>query len=250
MDNDDIYYQEKYLKYKKKYLELKKLEQEGGLFTFKSGNYTYFGPQDVFIKAGIPINDSSINGKDAPSVSDLNSKFNNKGVYRIKTGDIELELVRSSGLQRIGKSTGAVAGLGVLYLSKWPMVLAGKTLDRMTKTSQPMRNIAQSQRKSYEELNDDVYKEAKKDLNTAVKGGVVEKVVLDTPYDGNNIDEILSKLNLLYIARQSNSQPNSQSNEQQIDTALTINIGKGFAKNKYADVKVISTPSDSTIDYV
>ena len=48
MDPNDEYYQKKYLKYKQKYLELKRLEQEGGLFTFKSGAYTFFGSKDVF----------------------------------------------------------------------------------------------------------------------------------------------------------------------------------------------------------
>ena len=88
-------YNLKYLKYKKKYLELKRLEREqnGGLFTFKSGDYTFFGSKNVFEKE-LNISTSNIRiGANAPSVSDLNKKLNNKCVYRIKLNDTQLELM-------------------------------------------------------------------------------------------------------------------------------------------------------------
>ena len=107
MGDDEEYYQKKYLKYKKKYLELKRLEQEqeGGLFSFKSGDYVFFGPESVLKE--VLKNKPFSEGATAPSVSTINNLFDNKNIYRVKIGDKDLELISSSGLKyaasRIGK---------------------------------------------------------------------------------------------------------------------------------------------------
>ena len=239
MDPNDEYYQKKYLKYKQKYLELKRLEQEGGLFTFKSGAYTFFGSKDVFKNAlNISVDDKSFIGKNAPSVSDLNSKLNNKGVYRIKADDKQIELVQSSGLQhigkRIGQGIGATAGVVVVSLASLPLVLGGKIADIASKKSDTLRTVLKD--KSGVQIAKDMTHEALNDLVTMFKGGKkIEIITVDEPYDGSNIKMILDELHKIHEAQVAHAK-NGTTIDPIIDTAITIKIGMGFFKNKYQDI--------------
>jgi hypothetical protein len=234
------------------------LEQDGGLFTFLGGDYVYFWNQSELIKAGINVNDKSIIGKDAPSISDLNSKFNNKGVYRIKIGEKALELVQSSGLQYVGKRMGQIVGSSAggiaLSMAALPFLFVGKTADLVATKSGTLRNVLKD--KTAFEITAGMSKEAFNDLIQLFKGGKkIDTIYLDKPFDGSNTDEILSKLHKIHQAEQKYS-TTGKTVDPVIDTAITITIGKGFSKNKYKNINIfepiinkMSTFSQSEDDY-
>ena len=86
-NNLDLFYKKKYYKYKNKYL-IEKNKLDGGLITFKSGLFGFF--VNECYAASISIN--CIEGKDAPSIYELNNKLHFNG-YRMEHNSDILELL-------------------------------------------------------------------------------------------------------------------------------------------------------------
>jgi hypothetical protein len=86
-NNLDLFYKKKYYKYKNKYL-IEKNKLDGGLITFKSGLFGFFVNECYAARMGINFEE----GKDAPSIYELNNKLHFDG-YRMEHNSDILELL-------------------------------------------------------------------------------------------------------------------------------------------------------------
>ena len=237
-DSDLEYmYKLKYLKYKKKYLELKRLEQEqeGGLISFKSGDYAFFGPESVLkeVLEGKTFTEGAI----APSVSTINNLFDNKNIYRVKIGDKDLELISSSGLKYV-KQRAIHLSQSVLIIPFIPLAYLfgmGNDITKIVAEGIIGDSTINYLKKAPSEV------EAIKEIE---KGAWITKIKLEKEFKLEQIDSILPLLKNLSRRRQ---------DESHIDSAMVITFNstkknrfKQFIKLNISEEQS-TTPSKTTV---